>query len=92
MVTAQNEDGGWGSSVADTSLAISALTRYHGKLPRDVFEKGIAYILNSQLADGSFKASYGGIYTQGWNYEEPMATALTAMRALWRYNSLNNDL
>lgn len=88
LLTAQNEDGGWGSSVVETSLAISALARYPSKVSKEVLKKGITNALNSQLADGSFEASYKGIYAKGWNYEEPITTALTAIRALWRYSSI----
>ena len=31
---------------------------------------------------------YRGIYAKGWNYEEPLTTALTAIRALQRYQRL----
>lgn len=88
LLSAQNEDGGWGSSVVETTLAISALAHYPRRVPKEVFKKGITKVLNSQNRDGSFEANYKGIYAKGWNYEEPIATALTAIRALGRYKSL----
>ncbi len=88
LLNAQNADGGWGSSVVETSLAISALTRYPKKIPKEVFKNGIFKVLNCQNENGSFEATYKGIYAKGWNYEEPIATALTAIRALRRYNSM----
>ncbi len=84
LVKVQNSDGGWGS-VVDTSLALSGLLRYAKAVPRKVFDKGIRNLLATQNSNGSFEPSYRGVYAKGWNYEEPLTTALTAIRALQRY-------
>jgi prenyltransferase beta subunit len=86
ILQAQNNEGGWGS-VVETSLALSGLMRYAGVVPRVVLEKGIKNLLGAQRGNGSFEPSYQGIYAKGWNYEEPITTALTAIRALQRYRN-----
>ncbi|AFM40195.1 hypothetical protein Desaci_1161 [Desulfosporosinus acidiphilus SJ4] len=86
LLKAQNH-GDWGS-VAETGLALSGLWRYGRFVPRDLMDNGVKNLLNAQKANGSFKPSYGGIYAKGWNYEEPLTTALTAIRALGRYQTL----
>ena len=87
LIKAQNNDGGWGS-VVETGLALSGLLRYAKVVPRDVFDKGIRNLLTVQNSNGSFEPSYRGIYAKGWNYEEPLTTALTAIRALQRYRRI----
>lgn len=87
LVKSQSSDGGWGS-VAETGLALSGLMLYAGSVPRNVLDKGIQYLLEAQNNNGSFEPSYRGIYAKGWNYEEPLTTALTAIRALYRYQCL----
>jgi squalene cyclase len=84
ILQAQNNEGGWGS-VVETSLALSGLIRYARVVPRVILEKGIRNLLGAQRGNGSFEPSYQGIYAKGWNYEEPITTALTAIRALQRY-------
>ena len=87
LVKAQNNDGGWGS-VVETGLALSGLLRYAGGIPKEVLDKGMKNLLRAQSNSGSFKPSYRGIYAKGWNYEEPLTTALTAVRAFQRYQRL----
>ena len=87
LINAQNSDGGWGS-VVETSLALSGLWRYTKVVPREVLDKGIRNLLAAQNSNGSFEPSYRGVYAKGWNYEEPLTTALTAIRALQRYQRL----
>ncbi|MDP4161171.1 MAG: prenyltransferase/squalene oxidase repeat-containing protein, partial [Bacillota bacterium] len=87
IINAQNNDGGWGS-VVETGLALSGLMRYARYTPKVVLDKGIKNLLGSQNSNGSFEPSYRGIYAKGWNYEEPITTALTAIRALQRYQLL----
>jgi len=87
IIKAQHKDGSWGS-VVETGLALSGLMRYARVVPKDVFNKGINNLLSSQNSNGSFQPSYRGIYAKGWNYEEPLTTALTAVRALQRYQRL----
>ncbi|TGE35212.1 prenyltransferase [Desulfosporosinus fructosivorans] len=87
LINAQNSDGGWGS-VVETSLALAGLWRYEKSVPREVLDRGIRNLLTDQSNNGSFKPSYGGVYAKGWNYEEPLTTALTAIRALQRYQRL----
>lgn len=84
VIKAQNEDGGWGS-VVETGLALSGLLRYKRIIPLEVIEKGLRNLRDSQNLDGSFRPSYRAIYAKGWNYEEPITTTLTAIRALSRY-------
>ncbi|GAB6156247.1 terpene cyclase/mutase family protein [Desulfosporosinus burensis] len=84
LLNAQVSDGGWGS-VVETSLAITGLLRYSNVVSWEVFEKGIVNLLAAQNSNGSFKPSYQGVYAKGWNYEEPLSTALTAIRALQRF-------
>ncbi|GAB6173259.1 terpene cyclase/mutase family protein [Paradesulfitobacterium aromaticivorans] len=84
LIKVQNDDGGWGS-VVETSLSLSGLLRYARVVPRDVLDRGIRNLLRAQNSNGSFDPSYRGIYAKGWNYEEPLTTALTAIRALQRY-------
>lgn len=86
LILAQSEDGGWGS-VVETGLALSGLWHYARYLPNDVIHDGIKYLLETQKNDGSFEPSYRGIYAKGWNYEEPITTTLTAIRALRRFQS-----
>lgn len=91
LLSQQNSDGSWGSSVIETSLALSALCSfcsYGYQLPPGTLTKGIAQIISRQLANGSFQPSYQGIYAKGWNYEEPLTTALTAIKAMERYKLL----
>jgi len=84
---AQNSDGGWGS-VVETGLALAGLWRFEKAVPREVLDKGIRNLLIEQNSNGSFEPSYRGVYAKGWNYEEPLTTALTAIRALQRYQRL----
>ncbi|ADY57593.1 Prenyltransferase/squalene oxidase [Syntrophobotulus glycolicus DSM 8271] len=88
LLSLQNSDGSWGSSVTETSLALSALSYAGSQLPPDIYPKGLSSIISSQLTNGSFQPSYQGIYAKGWDYEEPLTTALTAIRALERYRLL----
>jgi len=88
LIEAQNTDGGWGRSPVETGLALSALLHSGRPVAREVLERGIKYLISRQRSDGSFEPAYGGIYAKGWNYEEPLATALTALRALTRYDNL----
>ncbi len=88
LVSSQNTNGSWGSSVIETSLALSALSFYYHQLPYETFARGISYILSRQVNNGSFQPSYQGVYAKGWNYEEPLTTALTAIKALERYKLL----
>ncbi|MCL1918754.1 MAG: prenyltransferase [Peptococcaceae bacterium] len=85
LVSSQNSDGSWGNSVIETSLAVSALCSVGHPLPPELLARGAAAILASQSANGSFRPSYRCIYAKGWNYEEPLTTALTAVTALERY-------
>ncbi|HHY26326.1 MAG TPA: prenyltransferase [Desulfitobacterium dehalogenans] len=87
ILESQQEDGGWGSTV-ETGLALSGLLRYGRAVPQEVLDKGCINLMDSQDLKGSFKPSYKAIYAKGWDYEEPIATALTAIRALSRYESL----
>jgi hypothetical protein len=87
ILQAQNDEGGWGS-VVETGLALSGLMRYAGVVPRVVLEKGIRTLLSAQCGNGSFKPSYRATYAKGWNYEEPITTALTAVRSMQRYRRL----
>lgn len=87
LIRAQKSDGGWGS-VVETSLALTGLWRYTKEIPREIFDAGIRNLLKEQNSNGSFEPSYGGIYAKGWNYEEPLTTSLTAIRALQRYQRL----
>jgi len=87
LIKAQNSDGGWGS-VVETSLAIAGLWRYTKIVPKGVLANGIKNLITAQNNNGSFEPSYQGIYAKGWNYEEPLTTALTAIRALQRYQRL----
>lgn len=84
LFSLQNPDGSWGSSVIETSLTLSALCSTGYELHPETFTKGISTIISRQLADGSFQPSYQSIYAKGWNYEEPLATALTAIKAMER--------
>jgi len=80
-------NGDWGDSVAETSLAISALKNEGAYLDRNLFDRAIQSILSRQKQTGSFIPIYQGIYAKGWNYEEPISTALSAIRALeWYVN------
>lgn len=88
LLALQKTDGSWGDSVIETSLALSALGSYGKAVPSDVFDQGIRSIINCQQANGSFQPTYQGIYAKGWNYEEPLAAALTAIRAMERYRLL----
>lgn len=88
LLSLRNSDGSWGSSVIETSLALAALCLHGGQLLRDILHQGASTIIARQSANGSFKPSYQGIYAKEWNYEEPLTTALTAIRALERYKRL----
>ncbi|KGK86695.1 prenyltransferase [Desulfosporosinus sp. HMP52] len=87
LVESQKLDGGWGS-VVETGLTIAGLWRFSRNIPLRVLESGIKNLLSEQNSKGSFTPSYRGIYAKGWNYEEPITTALTAIRALQRYQRL----
>lgn len=87
LINAQKSDGGWGS-VVETSLSLAGLWRFEKVVPREVQDKGIRNLLIEQKSNGSFEPSYRGVYAKGWNYEEPITTALTAIRALQRYQRL----
>lgn len=86
LLNAQFNDGGWGS-VVETSLSISGLLRY-SNTSKEVLQKGIVNLLSAQNTNGSFEPSYQGVYAKGWNYEEPLSTALTAIRALQRFQPM----
>ena len=87
LISAQNRDGGWGS-VVETGLALAGLWRYARVVPREVLDRGVRNLLTVQNSNGSFEPSFKGVYAKGWNYEEPLTTALTAIRALQRYQRL----
>lgn len=87
LMKTQDSDGGWGS-VVETGLAVAGLWRYAKNVPPRVLEGGIKNILKAQCHNGSFIPSHRGIYAKGWNYEEPITTTLTAIRALQRYQRL----
>lgn len=87
LVESQKLDGSWGS-VVETGLTIAGLWRFSRNVPLRVLESGIKNLLSEQNSNGSFTPSYRGIYAKGWNYEEPITTALTAIRALQRYQRL----
>lgn len=87
LLNTQHNDGGWGS-VVETSLALAGLWRFAKGLPREVLNRGITNLIEAQFNNGSFRPSYQGVYAKGWNYEEPLTTALTAIRALQRYQRL----
>ena len=87
LLNAQRSDGGWGS-VVDTSLAVSGLSEYSNTISKKVFDQGIRNILAAQKSNGSFDPSYQGVYAKGWNYEEPLSSALTTIRALQRFQTL----
>lgn len=85
LLSRQNPDGSWGSSLIETALVLPALIDYEGVIPKDSITKGVKRILEWQLPDGSFESCYQGIYAKGWNYEEPITSALTALRAIEKY-------
>lgn len=85
ILETQNNDGSWGKSSAETALALAPILRNPDRNMRAVSAKGIKALLANQQEDGSFAPVYQGIYAKGWNYEEPIATTLTAIRALERY-------
>ncbi|MHB1652725.1 MAG: prenyltransferase/squalene oxidase repeat-containing protein [Desulfitobacteriaceae bacterium] len=87
LLTVQNDDGSWGSSIVETALALSAVERVDKRVPRELFDRGVERLLAWQKPNGSFEPSFRGIYAKGWNYEEPLATALTVIRAFERYLS-----
>lgn len=87
LMKAQNSDGGWGS-VVETSLALAGLWNYKKLASGEAMDRGIRNLLINQNSKGSFEPSYQGVYAKGWNYEEPLTTALTAIRALQRFQSL----
>lgn len=88
LLSQQKEDGSWGVSVIETSMALSGLCRFWRQVPRETLSNAVYKILSWQLPDGSFQPSYQGIYAKGWNYEEPITTALTAIQALERYRAI----
>jgi len=92
LLSRQNSDGSWGSSLIETALVLPGLIDYKGeeKVPEDIISKGIKRILKWQQPDGSFDPCYQGIYAKGWNYEEPITSALTALRALEKYKLLHD--
>lgn len=85
LLSQQNSDGGWGSSMVETALTLAALCPQKGHLPVEVFDRGIYSLIERQTECGAFKPDYKGIYAKGWNYEEPVSTALTGIRAFARY-------
>ncbi|MDR2737285.1 MAG: prenyltransferase [Gracilibacteraceae bacterium] len=87
LISSQNADGSWGNSVVETALALSALCATGQTLPPEIMTRGVASIMARQLDNGSFQPAYRGIYAKGWNYEEPLTTALTAITALERYQN-----
>src|SRR5665648_583276 len=88
LINAQSVDGGWGS-VVETSLALAGLWNYKNFAEGNAMDKGIENLLINQNSNGSFEPAYQGIYAKGWNYEEPLTTALTAIRALQRTQPLH---
>lgn len=81
-----NSKEDWGNSVAEAALALTALKQelYYNEV---VIDKTIRNILLRQTEIGSFVPTYQGIYAKGWNYEDPLSTALTVIRALdWYIN------
>ena len=87
LLKSQKSDGGWGS-VVETGLALSGLEKYAGFFPKEVLDRGLRNLLEALNPDGSFAPAYRGIYAKGWNYEEPLTSALTAIRAFQRYERL----
>ncbi|XWX62245.1 prenyltransferase/squalene oxidase repeat-containing protein [Desulfitobacterium sp. AusDCA] len=85
LLSLQNTDGSWGSSVIETALALSAISLSHFPVPTETLTKGIRSIISGQLPNGSYNPSYQGIYAKGWNYEEPLTTALCAIKAIERF-------
>jgi len=87
LINAQKSDGSWGS-VVETSLALAGLWNVQKTSSAEAMDQGIRNLLIKQKPNGSFEPSYQGIYAKGWNYEEPLTTALTAIRALQRSQRL----
>lgn len=85
LLSSQNSDGGWGTSVVETALTLSSLWPQRKNLSPIILERGICHLLERQSENGIIKPEYKGIYAKGWNYEEPISTALTVIRALERY-------
>jgi squalene cyclase len=85
ILSQRNSSGDWGTSVTETALAVSALKLEANHLDKHIFDGAVQSILARQNPQGSFEPVYRGIYAKGWNYEEPIATALTAIQALQRY-------
>jgi squalene cyclase len=86
-----NSKGDWGTSAVESALALYAL-KTERVLNRLVIDKTIQSILSRQTQVGSFVPAYQGIYAKGWNYEEPISTALTAIRVLDWYVNLSNRM
>lgn len=80
-----NPEGDWGNSVVETALAISALMKSGVHFNETAYDRAVQSILNRQNQRGSFLLSYQGVYAKGWNYEEPISTALSVIRALQWY-------
>lgn len=79
--------GGWEKSAEETALVISALIQEGARFKGLVFKRAVESILARQNIEGTFQPSYQGIYAKGWNYEEPISTALAVIRVLdWYVN------
>lgn len=85
LLSHQKSDGGWGTSLVETALTLAALCPQKRHLSSEVFERGIKSLLERQTESGAFQPDYKGIYAKEWNYEEPISTAVTGVRALARY-------
>ena len=89
LLTAQNEDGGWGgdqdspSSIEETSLAVSALAGLPGASEREAARQGAAWIAQTTCDGEKTPPSPIGLYfARLWYYESsyPLIFALDALR------------
>ena len=93
LQAAQNQDGGWGgnvgvaSSIEETSLAVSALTRWSEQAGNSL-ERGVTYLLDSVEEGGFTRPAPIGLYFARLWYYEKLYPLIWITEALGRVRSL----
>lgn len=98
LLRAQNDDGGWGgargiaSSVEETAVAVSALSRFaEATAARDALTRGVSYLLG-RIADGTWTepAPIGLYFATLW-YTEALYPVAWTVEALGRARDVLAD-
>ncbi len=89
LAAAQKDNGSWPiGSAGECGLALTALMKNSESPASPPVQKGLNYISSVQQPDGSFQPAYGGLYTSGLYYEDPITESLAVIRAIKTYQTV----